>query len=99
MQIVNSTTCCLRYSPVVTTGLCGTERIVGDQHSVVAGVETMVVTAIRGDEYHLARLSGSELLNDFVEQGNDGNMYIYLPCQSCDKESITSARGSRTRDI
>ena len=38
-------TCRLRYSPVVTTGLFGTERIVGDQHSVIAGVETMVVTA------------------------------------------------------
>ena len=63
------TTCRLRYSPVVTTGLCGTEKIVGDQHSVVAGVETMVVTAPDGNEYHLAHLSGPELLNDFVEQG------------------------------
>ena len=40
--------CCLRYIPVVTTGLCGTERIVGDPHSVVTGVETKVVTATRG---------------------------------------------------
>ena len=52
-------TCRLRYSPVVTKGLCSTERIVtGDPHSIVAGV----------DEYHLARLGGPELLNDFVEQ-------------------------------
>ena len=42
-------TCRLRYSPVVTKGLCGTERIVaGDPHSIVAGVETTVVTATRG---------------------------------------------------
>ena len=61
--------CRLRYSPVVTKGLCGTERIVaGDPHSIVAGVETTVVTSTGGDEYHLARLGGSELLNDFVEQ-------------------------------
>ena len=42
-------TCRLRYSPVVTKGPCGTERIVAsDPHSVVAGVETTVVTATRG---------------------------------------------------
>ena len=41
----NGMTCRLRYSPVVITGLCGTERIVGEPHS---GVETMVVTAVRG---------------------------------------------------
>ena len=42
-------TCRLRYSPVVTKGLCGTERIVaGDPHSIVAGEETTVVTASRG---------------------------------------------------
>ena len=41
-------TCRLRYSPVVTKGLCGTEKIVaGDPHSIVAGVETTVVTATR----------------------------------------------------
>ena len=33
-------TCRMRYSPVVTQGLCGTERIVaGDPHSIVAGVD------------------------------------------------------------
>ena len=42
-------TCRLRYSPVVTKGLWGTERIVaGDPHSIVAGEETTVVTATRG---------------------------------------------------
>ena len=41
-------TCRSGYSPVVTTGRSGTERIVGGQHSVVAGVETTVVTATRG---------------------------------------------------
>ena len=42
-------TCPLRYSPVVTKGLCGTERIVaGDPHSIIAGVETTVVMATRG---------------------------------------------------
>ena len=41
----------------------------GDPNSIVAGVETTVVTATRGgDEYHLARLGGPELLNDLVEQ-------------------------------
>ena len=59
----------LRYSPVVTKGLCSTERIVaGDPHSIVAGVETTDVTATRDDEYHLARLGGPECLSDFVEQ-------------------------------
>ena len=58
-------TCRLRYSPVVTKGLCGTERIVADDpHSIVAGVETTVVRPPGGDEYHLARLGGPELLND-----------------------------------
>ena len=62
-------TCRLRYSPVVTKGLWDTERILaGDPHSIVAGEETTVVTATRGDEYQLARLGGPELLNDFVEQ-------------------------------
>ena len=41
-------TCHSRYSPVVAKGLCGTERIVGGPHSVVADVETTVVTATRG---------------------------------------------------
>ena len=95
----DGTTCRLRYSPVVTTHLCGTERIVGDPHSVVAGVETTVVTATRGDEYHLTRLCGPELLNDFVEQGNPGNMYIDFPFQSCDKASIASPLGSGTGDM
>ena len=62
-------TCGFRCSPVVTKGLCGIERIVaGDPHSIVAGEETKVVMATRGDEYHLAGLDGPELLNDFVEQ-------------------------------
>ena len=41
----------------------------GGPHSVVAGVEPKVEMATRSDEYHPARLSGPELLNDFVEQG------------------------------
>ena len=62
-------TCRWRCRPVVTKGLCSTERIVaGDPHSIVAGEETKVVTATRGDEYHLAGLGGPELLNDFFEQ-------------------------------
>ena len=57
-------TCGLRYSPVVTKGLCGTERIVaGDPHSIIAGDGHQ-----GANEYHLARLGGPELLNDFVEQ-------------------------------
>ena len=34
-----------------------------------------------------------------LSRGNGGNMYIDLPCQSCDSASITSAQGSRTGDI
>ena len=54
---------------VVTVGLDGTERIEGGPHTVIASVETTVVTATRGYEYHLALLDQSELLNDFAEQG------------------------------
>ena len=45
---VNGMTCHSRYSPVVTTGLCVTKTIVGDPHSVVAGVETTLVMGTRG---------------------------------------------------
>ena len=45
------------------------EKRVGGPHTDVEDVETTVVTATRGYEYHLVRLSGPELLSDFVEQG------------------------------
>ena len=34
-----------------------------------------------------------------LSRGNGGNLYIDLPCQSCDKASIASARGSGTGDM
>ena len=33
-----------------------------------------------------------------LSRGNGGNMYIDLPCQSCDRASIASARGFGTGD-
>ena len=74
----DGTICHPRYSPVVTIGLCGTERIVSDPHSVVAPVETLLGWPPGGDEFHLAHLCGPELLNDKVSRGNGGNMYINL---------------------
>ena len=80
----DGTTCHSRYNPVVTTGLCATERSMCGPHTDVVDVETMVVMATRGPE----------LLNDFVEQGKRWkhvHRAIDLPCQSCDKASIASA--------
>ena len=37
-------TCCSRHAPVVSAGLDGSERIQGGPHTVVASVETTVVT-------------------------------------------------------
>ena len=34
-----------------------------------------------------------------LSRGNGGNMYIDLPCQSCDTESTAGARGFGTGDI
>ena len=44
----DGTTCRSRHTPVVTAGLDGTERIEVGPHTVIAGVETTVVTATRG---------------------------------------------------
>ena len=71
----------------------------GGPQTDIVDVETTVVPATRVYEYHLTGLSGPKLLNDVVEQRNGGNMYINLPCQSCDRASITSARGSGTGDM
>ena len=62
----DGTTCRSRYNPVVTTGLCGTERIMDDPNSVVAGVETTVVTPTRG-RLVLLRPSGWSWAGETVE--------------------------------
>ena len=49
-------------------------------------------------EYHFALLGGPDFLNDFVKQGNGGNMNIEFPCQSFDRASIASARGTGIGD-
>ena len=46
MSRADGTTCCSRYNPVITTGLCSMERTVGGSHTDVVDVETTVVRAI-----------------------------------------------------
>ena len=46
MSRADGTTCCSRYNPVITTGLCSMERTVGGSHTDVVDVETTVLRAI-----------------------------------------------------
>ena len=69
--------------PAGTEDLDGRESTRGDPHKDESRCgKPRLFRPPGGYKNYFCRLGGPQLLNDFDEQRNGGNMYIDLPCQS-----------------